>query len=81
MHYVAHPCPHAKYPSSLSILVDMCELLDKAWTFGGVYVPYDYLVTFQVRVNGGDSGLCCCAGVMSFQHGLTPSLCWFLMKP
>ena len=31
-----------------------------------------YLLACQVRVTGGDSGLCCCACVTSFERELTP---------
>ena len=39
-------------------------------TSGGVCVPCIYMHAMQVTV--GDSGLCCCAHVMSFERRLTP---------
>ena len=41
-------------------------------TSGGVYEPYNYLLACQVRVTVGDSGLCCCVCLLSFERGLTP---------
>ena len=44
--------------------------LDKFWgcTSGGVYI----FTQCQVRVTVGESGLCCCICVTSFEHWLTP---------
>ena len=38
---------------------------------GGVYVPCIYTAC-QVRITVGDSGLCCCVCVTSFERELTP---------
>ena len=41
------------------------------WTEDAPLVEF-YLLTCQARVTIGDSGLCCCVCVMSFEHCLTP---------
>ena len=40
---------------------------ERGCTSGEVYVPCN-LLALQVRVTVGDSVLCCCVCVMSFEH-------------